>query len=485
VTTEPTTEPTPRPTTAPTGDQTAAGERPGILPGEHLAALRGRVRGAVSLPGDPDWDDQRRAWQLLVDQQPAAIVVAADADDVAQTVLAARRLGLAVAPQSTGHAAGAIPGLADTILLRTSQLREIEVDPGDEPGSARLRVGAGVIWADAVAAAGAHGLAALAGVAPSVGVAGYTLGGGLGWLSRSHGLASGSIVAIDAVDARGRAIRIDADHHPDLFWAARGGIAPVVVTALELRLYPIAQLWAGALMWPLDRAADVAHTWREWVQTVPDSVTSLARVLRYPPIPEIPEFLRGRAFVAVEAAIQADADTAAALLQPLRALAPEIDSVRPMAPAELAGVHGDPVDPVPAYGEAIVLSEISPRSIDALLDAALAPEAGALLSIEVRQLGGMLTPGRVTGGAVSGIDGAGLVYAVGVVPFPDALEPVRDAAAHIMTGVRPYAAPGLVKNFTEVPAPASALFGPAVERLREVVGAWDPERIIRTGHPLD
>ena len=97
-------------------------------------------------------------------------------------------------------------------------------------------------------------------MAPSVGVAGYTLGGGLGWLSRSHGLASGSIVAIDAVDARGRAIRIDADHHPDLFWAARGGIAPVVVTALELRLYPIAQLWAGALMWPLDRAADVAHT---------------------------------------------------------------------------------------------------------------------------------------------------------------------------------------------------------------------------------
>lgn len=455
-----------------------------VLPGEHLHALRGRIRGAVHLPGDPEWDAARRAWQLLADQRPAAVVVAADVADVVATVQAARRLGLAVAPQATGHAAGAVPSLEDTILLRTSALQELAVDPA----AARMRVGAGVVWSDAVAAAGEHGLAAVAGMAPSVGVVGFTLGGGLGWLARSHGLAASGIRAIEAVDALGRVVRIDEDHHPDLFWAARGGVAPVIVTAIEVQLHPIPELWAGAMMWPLEHAADVAHAWREWIRTVPDSVTSLARVLRYPDIPQIPPFLRGRSLVAVEAAIQEDAETAAALLAPLRALAPEIDTVRALAPAELGTVHGDPVDPAPAHGEAIVLSEISPASIDALLEAALSPAAAALLSIELRHLGGRLTPGRADGdalgGAVATIDGAGLVYAVGIVPVPEALEPVRAAAAALIARLRPFASPVLVKNFAEAPVPASALFGPVVERLREVVGAWDPERIIRTGHPI-
>ncbi|MAM55604.1 MAG: oxidoreductase [Microbacterium sp.] len=452
-----------------------------ILPGEHLHALRSALHGPVILPGDPEWDDARRAWQLLVDQYPVAVVVPADVDDVVATVLAARKHGLRVAPQSTGHAAGTIDSLADTILLRTSALDSVEI----RPATASARVGAGVSLGTVADAAAQHGLAVVAGMAPSVGAVGFALGGGLGWLARSHGLAANSILALEAVDAHGRVLRIDETHHADLFWAARGGVAPVIVTAIEIRLFPVTEVSAGALMWPLERAADVAHAWREWIDGIPESVTSLARVLRYPAIPEIPEFLRGRSVVAVEAAVQADAATADALLAPLRALAPEIDTIHPMSPAELGAVHGDPPQPAPARGEAILLSEISAASVDAFMDAALAPSSAPLLSIELRHLGGALRAGSGTGGAVSTIDGEGLVFAVGIVPVPEAHEPVRAAALEVVHRLRPHAAPRLVRNFAERPVAASDLYDePTLARLRDIAAAWDPDRVIHVGHPL-
>ncbi|ALJ18754.1 FAD-binding oxidoreductase [Microbacterium sp. No. 7] len=448
---------------------------------EHLLALRSRLRGELVLPADDGWDDARRAWMLLADQHPAAVVVAADERDVVETVRAARSLGLHVAPQGTGHAAGALGALRDTILLRTTRLNAVSIDP-----VARVaRVGAGAISADVAAAAAGHGLAAVSGMAPTVGVVGLVLGGGLGWLARSHGLASASVRAIEAVDAHARSIVIDETRHPELFWAARGGVAPVVVTAIELQLHPIAEIVAGGLLWPIERAAEVAHAWRAWACELPESVTSLVRVLRYPPLPELPEPLRGRAFVAVEAAFQEDAGAADALLRPLRALAPELDTMRPMSPAELPAVHGDPPQPVPAYGDTALLRELSTAAIDALLEAALAPSAAPLLSIEVRHLGGALAPGRTDAGAVSGIAGEGLLFALGIVPVPEALDAVRAAANGVLEAVAPFAGERTVKTFAERPASAASLYGPSLERVRQVVAAWDPEGVIRTAHPLD
>lgn len=453
---------------------------PGILPGEQFERLRPRLEGRIALPSDDDWDEQRRAWQLLADQHPSAVVAAAGVQDVVETVTFARRFGLHVAPQSTGHGAGALPSLADTILLRLSALGGVDVDGS----TGRARVGAGAVWGDVAAVAAEHGLAAVAGMSSTVGVVGLALGGGLGWLARSHGLAADSIVAIEGVDAQSRVIRADADHHADLFWAARGGAAPFIVTAIELQLHPIAELSAGGMLWAIDRTADVVHAWREWIADAPDSVTSLARVLRYPPLPELPESLRGRAFVAIEVAVQEAGDVVEDLLAPLRALEPDIDSVRTMSPAELAGVHGDPPQPAPAYGDAVVLTEISPASADAFVAAALAPASSPLVSIELRQLGGMLTPGRATGGAISTIDGAGLVYVVGIVPVPEALEPVRAATAEVISRLAAFASTRAVKTFSERPTGADALYGDAAEQVRRVAAAWDPQGIVRTAHPL-
>lgn len=460
------------------------GVHPGVLPGEHLRALGARLHGELVLPGDENWDEARRAWALLTDQQPAAVAIAADAADIGEIVRSARKLGLRVVPQGTGHAAGTLPDLRDALLLRTSRLAEVAVDPTD----LTVRVGAGAVWSDVAAAAGHHGLAAVAGMAPTVGVAGLVLGGGLGWFARSHGLASQSLCAIEGVDAHGEPIRADATEHPELLWAARGGSLPLVVTSLELRLHPISELAAGSLIWPIERSAEVVRAWREWTAELPDTVTSLVRVLRYPPIPEIPEIVRGRALVAVEVAAQLEDAAVTGLLEPLRALQPEIDTVRRMGPAELAVVHGDPERPAPAYGDSALIANLSDEAIEAFLAAALTPQSSPLLSIEIRHLGGalsrppMIADGDGVGAAVSSIDGDGLVYAVGIVPVPEALDAVRMAASAVVDTLSPFASGRVVKTFAERQSDAAALYGDAAERLKALRAEWDPDGLIVTGH---
>src|SRR5215217_614604 len=178
---------------------------------EALALLDSRLAGSLLIPGYPGWDAARTAWNLAVDQRPVAVVVAGSVNDITQTMRTARKLGLSVAPQGTGHNAGPLAarnGLADAILLRTSELRGVEVD-----AEARVaRVEPGALWGDVVAAVAPHGLAALAGSSHDVGVVGYTLGGGISWLARSHGLAANQVLAIELVTADGVSRRVDAEH---------------------------------------------------------------------------------------------------------------------------------------------------------------------------------------------------------------------------------------------------------------------------------
>ena len=145
-------------------------------------------------------------------------------------------------------------------------------------------------------AAGAHGLAYLAGTSPNVGVLGYALGGGLSWMIRTFGLACNSIVSADVVTADGRLVRADRETEPELFWALRGGGGNVgAVTAIELELFPIAEIYAGALFWPIERAAEILKAWRDWIETVPDACESLGRMLQLPDVPFLPErFAAGR-----------------------------------------------------------------------------------------------------------------------------------------------------------------------------------------------
>jgi FAD/FMN-containing dehydrogenase len=215
------------------------------------------------LPEHGAYDDARRARNLAADQRPAAVVAAESSQDVVAAVSAAREHGLRVAAQGTGHGAAALAPLEDTILLKTGPMRGIEIDPARR--IARLE--AGVTWLEAVDAAAEHGLALLAGSSPDVGVVGYTLGGGLSWLGRRHGLAANSVEAIELVTPDGRVVRTDHDHDPDLFWALRGGGGSFgVVTAIELRALPIQDVYAGLLWWPVERGEEVLRCWGDLVE---------------------------------------------------------------------------------------------------------------------------------------------------------------------------------------------------------------------------
>ena len=251
---------------------------------------RGLAALDVVVPGSPGWDDARRAWNLTVDQRPDAVFMPGDAEEVAAAVRAAGAAGLRVAVQATGHGAGPRRNLEGTLLINTSRMRGASVDPA----SRTARVEAGAQWRDVGPLAAEHGLAALHGSAPDVGVVGYTLGGGVGWLGRRYGLAANSVTAIEVVTADGEAVRADADTEPDLFWALRGGGSFGVVTALEFRLYPVESLNVGWLVWPWEEARRVLARWAEWTDTVPEEVTSIGRILQLPPLPDLPEAFRGR-----------------------------------------------------------------------------------------------------------------------------------------------------------------------------------------------
>jgi FAD/FMN-containing dehydrogenase len=444
--------------------------------------LRDRLAGKIVLPEDSGWDAARQAWNLSVDQRPVAVVLPETAEDVAAVVEVAGAHGVRVAAQGTGHSAGPMGPLEGTVLVKTSRMRGFEIDAEAN----RARVQAGVLWGDVVPAAAAHGLAALAGSAKDVGVVGYTLGGGIGWLARRYGLACSSVLAVEAVTADGRIVRADADSEPDLFWALRGGGGSfAIVTALEFALYPVAEVYAGALFWPLERAGEVLHAWSELVTVAPDELTSLGRLMQFPPIPEVPEPFRGHAFAIVEAAYCGPEADGAALVQPLRGLGPEMDTLATIPVGGLGELHMDPPQPVPFAGDGMLLSELPADAVDALVGIAGAGSGSPLLSVEVRHLGGALANASASNGALSSIDAGFALYAVGMAMNADMNAAVRAHAARVQDVLAAWSADRSFMNFTERRADPGDLFDAATyARLRKVKAEYDPDAVIRGNHSI-
>jgi hypothetical protein len=303
------------------------------------------------------------------------------------------------------------------------------------------------------------------------------------WLARRHGFATNSVLAVELVTADGRLLRVDHENHPDIFWALRGGGGNFgVVTALEFRLYPIAEVYAGWLIFPVERAGEILHAWREWVPTVPDEVTSIGRILNLPPIPEIPEPLRGRSIAVVEATFLTGEDEAAELLAPLRALGPEIDTFATMPASQLYHLHMDPEQPVPAWGDGMMLAELTEEAVDAFIAASARP---ALLSVELRQLGGALAVAAPGNGALARFDAEFLVFAVGMTMSPELGEAVHEGVVAVQKALAPWSAATTYLNFAERKADPREFYSPAtLRRLREVKAQVDPGELFRANHPI-
>ena len=452
--------------------------------GPDVTSLRVALTGDVIAEGEAEWDGARQAWNLTADQRPPLVVLAESTQDIATTVRFAAANGLRVAPQSTGHGASSMGELAGTILLKTSRLRDVVVDP-----AARIAtVEAGALWSDVVAPAAEHGLVGLHGMSGSVGVAGYVLGGGIGWLTRRHGFASSHIRAFEVVAADGENRRVDGVSDAELFWAlCGGGGGPVIVTSFELELFELREAFAGALFWPIEQAESVVNAWREWVSTVPNELTSTIKLLRFPPLPTVAERLRGRALVAVTLVFAGTEERGSELVTPLRAVAaPFVDTLGTVPGGALADIAGDPTSPTPALGYAGLIDRIGSDETDAFLELAGPGVETPLVSVEIRHLGGALRDSDPDPGCAGTLDSEGLIYSTAPVSSPQAEEAILAAQRKVAARVAPFSGTrDTILTFDEQP-PMRNAFAPGVaDRLRAVTTTRDPDGILLANHTAD
>jgi FAD/FMN-containing dehydrogenase len=431
---------------------------------------------------DVNWDLERAAFNILVDQQPAGIALPQSADEVSDVVRSAAADGKRVAAQSTGHNAEPLGSLANTVLLRTAGLGGVEIDAD----AGKARVGAGALWGDVIPRASEFGLAALHGSAPNVGIAGYTLGGGLSFYVRKHGLACNRVTAMDLVVAGGEQIRVDAKNEPDLFWAVRGGGGSFgVVTAHEFDLLRLPEIFAGALLFPAEQAREVLRGWLDWTAGMPEEMTSVGRLMNFPPVPELPDPLRGKSFTVLEVIYCGDPADGPELVEPLRELGNVgMDTVQAQPPAGIAELHMDPPAPVPYTTESLLTHDLPASAIDSLVEA-IGPGSGAqLASVELRHGGGALSRSPQDAGALATLPGSFIAVGVGFVPEPEAMAPNRAWLGAFKAALEPYDA-GRYFNFVEQTFDITKIFPPDVlVRLREVKQRYDPENLFHSNHPV-
>jgi FAD/FMN-containing dehydrogenase len=441
-------------------------------------------RGArFAQPGTEEYEEATRVFNLAAPARPAGALTARSVEDVRAAVLEAARQGVGLRVHTTGHASGARRPVDGSLLVRTRLGGGVQIDADRRVA----RVPAGTCWGEVVEAAAPYGLAAPHGSAAHVGVVGYLLGGGVSFYGRRTGLAANSVRAVELVTADGDLVRADAVTEPELFWALRGGGGGFgVVTAVEVALFPVAQVVTGATYWSAAHADRLLDVWRRWAQDAPREATTSLRVMNLPPVPGVPPVLAAGPVLAVDGAVLAETagGVAAAqrqadeLLGPLREIAePLIDTWALTDAAGVLHAHMDPADPVPFVGDHLLLRELGDEGAAAFLRAVGEGSGSPLVVATLRQLGGAFADPHAAGGALSQVDAA-YAYMGSGPPFGpvtvEALERhcavVREALAPWDTG---WTIPSLVEGFER---PQRHLTPDRVAAVDKVRARLDPQR---------
>ena len=443
--------------------------------------LRDRFPEAVTVAEDTGWDASRLAFNLLVDQRPQAVARPRGVIETVAIVNAARELGLRIAPQGSGHNAGPLGSLDDTLIMKFDRMKAVDIDVD----ARRARVEAGARWWDLTPQASEAGLAALHGSSPEINITGYSLGGGVGWMARKHGLQTNHLTAIEIVTADGEYRRVDADNDSELFWALRGGSGNFgAVTAIEFELIPVQEFYAGTLFFPYERAAEVLHAWHEFVAAgVPDELTSVGGLLQLPDLELIPEIVRGKSFARIEGFYMGTEADGRELLEPLRALGPDMDTFAMVPPIGLAHIHMDPIDPVPYLSTHALLGELSAADVDEYLSV-VGPGSGSPLSLELRHMGGALRRGAPEHGALDTLPGEYMLFGLGGVLDPADVPVIEAELARVAGTFAPHDV-GRYSNFTEERHDLEAMYpADTLPRLREVKKTYDPEGLFKANHAV-
>lgn len=450
---------------------------------ESIDVLREHLQGKALIPGDVGFDEAHTVWNLSFQHHPALVVLAENADDVVAAVRYAREANLPVAVQSTGH--GLARPADGALLIITSAMNKVVVNA--ETHTAWVEAGA--LWRHVLDKAQAVGLAPLLGSSPEVGAIGYTLGGGMGWLARKYGMAVDSVRYFEVVTASGEKIRASETENPNLFWGLRGGGGSLaIVTGMAIKLYPVTTIYGGNLIYPVEQAKEVYTFFRQWIATLPDEMTASIALMNMPPLPEVPEFLRGRSVVMVRGAYTGDPSKGAALVQPwLDAMPPMANLFRLMPFSEVGLISDEPADPTPASSSGAWLRELPDEAIDTIIQYGVAAHGSPLVFTEIRFAGGAIARNDANATAYSNRDATLLLHTLAITPTPQAFESARQFQAQFRAAMQPYLTGGVYMNFLEgeeKQARTQEGYSPEkYRRLQAIKAKYDPDNLF--SHSFD
>ncbi|MFC9691176.1 FAD-binding oxidoreductase [Kribbella sp. NPDC056951] len=440
-----------------------------------IEQLRQNVTGPVLTPEDEGFAAELAGFRLNAEHSPEVVVGITSTSDAAAVVAAANEAGTPIHVLATGH--GPLH-VTEGVVITTSRLNGVTVDPATKIA----HIEAGCRWGEVVAAAAEHGLAPITGASATVGCVGMLLGGGLGPLARTFGVASDWVRAFELVTGAGEVVTANATEHPDLFWALRGGKGGFgVVTSVDVELVELTTLYGGSVFFDAPEIDSVVRTWIDWTTTLPEAATTSAIILRLPPLPFIPEPLRGKNVVSVRFAYVGDAADGEKLFAPIRAAgAVLIDMLGEMPAANIAQIHNDPTEPTLSWDRGVMLDELDADFADAFLGAVGPDQQVPLVAVELRHLGGAVSRDVPEGSAVGGRGGAYTLFMVGA-PDPSLFETVLPAVAgQVLGGVQKWTSAENAINLADgfaIPGSYEASW-PAETRARldEVRATYDPER---------
>ena len=431
-----------------------------------LAELGTRLRGTVISPGDGSYESQRRVWNGSIDRYPAAIARCVHASDVATALAFARANGMLVAVRGGGHSFPGHSVCDDGVVIDLSPMKGIRVDPERRT----VRVQAGVLLGELDQATQAHGLAVPAGIVTHTGVAGLTLGGGIGWIMRKHGLTIDNLLSADVVTAGGELVRASTTENADLFWGLRGGGGNFgIVTEFEFRLTPLGpDVFAGPVFWPIEDAPQVLRFYRNWVADCPDELMTIVVTRRALDLPGVPREMVGRHVIAVTACYAGPIGDGEKMLRPLKSFGrPSLDLCRPKPYI----VHQSTFDPGFPHGwwyyvRACDVAELTDDVIDIVADRGqriVSPITG----IALWQMGGAVTRVGNDETAFHG-RGAGFTFNInGNAYSADGFDVEREWVRDYWSALTPHHT-GVYVNF---------LMDEGQERIRQAYGAAKYDRL--------
>jgi len=457
---------------------------PSVVSLSVLASFEASLRGQLIRPGDAAYDEARALYNAMIDKRPAMIVMAADVADVIATVTFARETGLDLAIRGGGHHGAGLGSVDDGIMLNLSGLKGIRVDPV----ARTVRVEPGCTLAEIDHATHAFGLATPNGMIGSTGVAGITLGGGIGHLTRRFGLALDNLLSADVVLADGSLVTTNADSHPDLFWAIRGGGGNFgVVTSLLLRLHHVDTVIAGATLWPMDQAADVLRWYATFLPEAPLELSGFFTFMTVPPAPQFPPDLHGQKMCGALWTYTGPKDDADAVFAPIREFGPVYEGLMEMPFPALQGAF-DGLYPAGHqwYWKADYFREIPEAAIARHVEFARQLPSGQS-TMHLYPVDGVVNEKTSTETAFTYRDVTWAMVIVGVDPDPANAGKITAWTRDYWEALHPYSAGGAYVNMMmeEGQDRIRAAYGVNYDRLAAIKAAYDPDNLFHVNQNIE